>query len=378
MEVKQKIDKLRKDIEYWNHHYYVLNWPVISDYEFDQKLKELEKLEAEYPEYFDSNSPTQHVGSDLTKKFVQVEHKYPMLSLSNTYSEEEVRDFFNRVQRSLSGEPFEIVCELKYDGTSISLIYENGKLTRALTRGDGVKGDDVTNNVRTISSIPQELTGSSYPSYFEIRGEILLPFAEFDRLNKEREETGESSFANPRNAAAGTLKLLNPKTVASRKLDSYLYYLLGEDLPFDGHYENLGAVRQWGFKVSDAIKKCTSIEEVFDFLHYWDKERHHLQVATDGVVLKVNSLKQQLNLGWTAKSPRWAVAYKFQAESAETRLLSIDWSVGRIGTITPVANLEPVLLSGTIVKRASLHNADIIDNMDLHYDDMLYVEKGGE
>lgn len=376
-EIKDKIDRLRKDIDRWNRQYYILNQPSLSDYEFDLKLKELEQLEAENPQYFDPASPTQRVGSDLNNNFVQVEHAYPMLSLSNTYSEEEVRDFYNRTKKALN-EDFDVSCELKYDGTSISLIYENGYLVRALTRGDGVKGDDVTANVKTIKSIPLKLHGSDYPELFEIRGEVLLPWDVFHQLNEERAAMGEAPFANPRNAAAGSLKLLSPKAVASRRLDAYFYYLLGKDLPSDGHYENLEAARKWGFKVSDAIRKCSDPDEVFEFINYWNIERNNLPVATDGVVLKINSARQQRNLGWTAKSPRWAVAYKFQAESAETRLNSIEWSVGRIGTITPVANLDPVVLSGTIVKRASLHNADIIDNMDLHYQDMVYVEKGGE
>ncbi|KAA6302336.1 MAG: DNA ligase [Candidatus Ordinivivax streblomastigis] len=375
--VKQTIDTLRKNIEQWNYQYYVLAQPLISDLEFDLKVKELEKLEAEHPEYFDANSPTQRVGSDLNNNFVPVEHRYPMLSLANTYSEGEVQEFYNRTQKALN-EDFEIVCELKYDGTSISLLYEDGVLTRAITRGDGVRGDDVTTNVRTIKSIPLRLHGTGYPASFEIRGEILLPWTAFNTLNEEREESGEAPFANPRNAAAGSLKTLNAQVVAQRKLDSFLYYLLGEDLPCDTHYNNLQAARQWGFKISDATKKCATLEEVFDFIHYWNTERKNLPVATDGIVLKVNSIKQQLNLGWTAKSPRWAIAYKFQAEQAETRLNSVDFQVGRTGTVTPVANLEPVLLSGTIVKRASLHNADIINALDLHIGDLCLVEKGGE
>lgn len=377
-EIKQQIEELRKNIEDWNYQYYVLNKPAISDFEFDHKLKELEKLETEHPEFFDPNSPTQRVGSDINKNFVQVRHAYPMLSLSNTYSREEIADFLSRADKALHGEKFEIVSELKYDGTSISLIYENGYLARALTRGDGTQGDDVTSNVRTIKSIPLKLHGNNFPEKFEIRGEILMPFDEFNRLNQERKENGETPFANPRNAAAGTLKLLNPKTVASRKLDSYLYYLLGENLPFDGHYENLQEAKKWGFKVSDAIKKCNSLEEVMDFINHWNKERSDLPVATDGIVIKINSARQQRNLGWTSKSPRWAIAYKFQAESAETILNSIEWSVGRTGIITPVANLEPVHLSGTVVKRASLYNEDNIHKIDLHYGDMVYVEKGGE
>ncbi len=375
--VKEKIDFLRTELEKHNYNYYVLSKPEISDFEFDRMMKELQELEANHPEFFDPNSPTQRVGSDINKNFVQVEHQYPMLSLSNTYSEEEVSDFYNRVQKALN-EPFELVCELKYDGTSISLIYEDGALQRAITRGDGTKGDDVTANVRTIYNIPLKLRGNDYPELFEIRGEILMPWDVFDALNKEREEQEEPLFANPRNAASGTLKLQNPSIVASRKLDSYLYYLLGENLPEDGHYENLQKARSWGFKISDATRKCKNLDEVFHFIRYWDAERKNLPVATDGIVLKVNSLRQQKNLGFTSKSPRWAIAYKFQAEKALTRLNSVDFQVGRTGTITPVANLEPVQLSGTLVKRASLHNADIIESLDLHFGDMVYVEKGGE
>jgi len=375
--IKETIESLRKQIEKLNYSYYVLSQPEVSDFEFDRLLKELERLETAHPEFFDPNSPTQRVGSDITKSFAQIEHVYPMLSLSNTYSEEEVRDFYNRTLKSLN-ESFEIVCELKYDGTSISLTYENGILIRAVTRGDGVRGDDVTANVRTIKSIPLKLHGTDYPASFEIRGEVLMPWSVFDDLNKERAESEEPLFANPRNAASGTLKLQNPAIVASRRLDSYLYYLLGENLPCDGHYENLKKAGTWGFKISDAMKKCQTLEEVFDFIKYWDTERRNLPVATDGIVLKVNSARQQLNLGWTAKSPRWAIAYKFQAESAETRLNSVDFQVGRTGAVTPVANLEPVLLSGTVVKRASLHNADIIENFDIHIGDFCYVEKGGE
>jgi len=375
--IKEKIEALRKKIERLNYSYYVLSKPEVSDFEFDHLLKELEQLEAKYPEYFDPNSPTQRVGSDINKSFSQVEHVYPMLSLANTYSEGELRDFYNRTLKSLN-EPFEIVCELKYDGTSISLIYENGILIRAITRGDGVRGDDVTANARTIKSIPLKLHGTDYPAAFEIRGEVLMPWSVFDDLNRERAEAEEPLFANPRNAASGTLKLQNPAIVASRRLDSYLYYLLGENLPCDGHYENLKKAASWGFKISDAIKKCNTLEEIFEFIAYWDKERKNLPVATDGIVLKVNSARQQLNLGWTSKSPRWAIAYKFQAESAETRLISVDFQVGRTGAITPVANLEPVLLSGTIVKRASLHNSDFIENLDIHIGDSCYVEKGGE
>lgn len=377
MSVKEQIEALRKELEQHNYNYYVLSAPVISDQEFDAKMKSLQELEAAHPEFYDANSPTQRVGSDLTKDFVQVTHRYPMLSLGNTYSEEDVRDFYERIARSLN-EPFEIVAELKYDGTSISLTYEKGELTRAVTRGDGTKGDDVTANVRTIRSIPLRLHGSDYPDVVEIRGEILLPWAEFDRLNKEREEQEEPLFANPRNAASGTLKQQNPAIVAARKLDAYLYYILGEDLPSDTHYGNLEAARRWGLKISDAIQVCHSLEDIYAYIHKWDAGRHNLPVATDGIVLKVNSLSQQRYLGFTAKNPRWAIAYKFQAERAETRLNSVSFQVGRTGAVTPVANLEPVLLAGTIVKRASLHNADIIAGLDLHIGDEVYVEKGGE
>lgn len=376
-EIEAKIKSLRDELEQHNYNYYVLSNPTISDREFDEMMKGLEALEKAYPEYADPNSPTQRVGSDLSKEFEQVVHKYPMLSLSNTYSEEEVRDFYERTERLLN-EPFEIIAELKYDGTSISLIYENGRLLRAVTRGDGTRGDDVTANVRTIRSVPLRLRGDDYPEEFEIRGEILLPWAEFDRLNKEREEQEEPLFANPRNAASGTLKQQNPAIVAFRKLDAYFYYLLGEDLPADGHYENLEAARRWGFKIPDVIRKCHSLQDIFDYIAYWDIERKNLPVATDGIVLKVNSLRQQRHLGFTAKSPRWAIAYKFQAERAVTRLNFVSFQVGRTGAVTPVANLEPVLLAGTVVKRASLHNADIIEGLDLHIGDQVFVEKGGE
>lgn len=377
MSVKEQIEALRKELEQHNYKYYVLSAPVISDQEFDAKMRTLQELEAAHPEYYDVNSPTQRVGSDLTKDFVQVTHRYPMLSLGNTYSEEEVRDFYERIARSLN-EPFEIVAELKYDGTSISLTYERGELVRAVTRGDGTKGDDVTANVRTIRSIPLRLQGSDYPDRVEIRGEILLPWAEFDRLNREREEQEEPLFANPRNAASGTLKQQNPAIVAARKLDAYLYYVMGEELPSDTHYGNLEAARRWGLKVSDAIQVCHSLQDIYDYIHQWDEGRHNLPVATDGIVLKVNSLSQQRYLGFTAKNPRWAIAYKFQAERAETRLNSVSFQVGRTGAVTPVANLKPVLLAGTTVKRASLHNADIIAALDLHIGDEVYVEKGGE
>ena len=372
-----RIQALRKELEQHNYNYYVLSAPTISDFEFDQKMRELQELEQAYPAYDDPDSPTHRVGSDLSKEFAKVVHQYPMLSLGNTYSQAEVRDFYEQVSRALN-EPFELVAELKYDGTSISLIYEQGRFVQAVTRGDGVRGDDVTANVKTIRSIPLRLQGSDYPARFEIRGEVLLPWAEFDRLNKEREEQEEPLFANPRNAASGTLKQQNPAIVAARKLDAYLYYLLGEQLPAETHWDNLEAARRWGFKIPQVMKLCHTLQDVFDYIAYWDVERKNLPVATDGIVLKVNSLRQQRNLGFTAKSPRWAIAYKFQAERAETRLNAVSFQVGRTGAITPVANLEPVLLAGTIVKRASLHNADIIEGLDLHLGDQVYVEKGGE
>ncbi len=374
--VKDQIEALRRELEQHNYNYYVLSAPSISDFEFDAKLKELQELEAAHPEFFDSNSPTQRVGSDIASGFEQVAHVYPMLSLGNTYSEAEVQDFYERVRKGLN-EEFELVCELKYDGTSISLTYENGSLVRAVTRGDGDKGDDVTANVKTIRSIPLRLKGN-YPPNFEIRGEILMPWSVFDELNREREAQEEQLFANPRNAASGTLKMQNPAIVASRKLDAYFYYMLGEKLPSDLHSGNLMLARSWGFKISDATKICKTLEEVSAFINQWDVERKNLPVATDGIVLKVNSLTQQKNLGYTAKSPRWAIAYKFQAEKAVTRLNSVSYQVGRTGAVTPVANLDPVQLSGTTVKRASLHNADIIEALDLHIGDMVFVEKGGE
>ena len=377
MTIKERIDQLRTDLHRHNYNYYVLNTPEISDKELDDMMRELQDLEKEHPEYQDENSPTMRVGSDLNKNFTQVTHKYPMLSLGNTYSENEVTDFYDRVKKALN-EDFEICCELKYDGTSISLTYENGKLVRAVTRGDGEKGDDVTDNVKTIRTIPLVLHGNNYPEHFEIRGEILMPWEVFEELNREKEAREEPLFANPRNAASGTLKLQNSAIVASRKLDAYLYYLLGEELPCDGHYENLQTAAGWGFKISEHTKKTHSLEEVFEYIRYWDTERKNLPVATDGIVLKVNSMRQQKSLGFTAKSPRWAIAYKFQAERALTRLNRVTYQVGRTGAITPVANLDPVQLSGTIVKRASLHNADIIEGLDLHIGDMVYVEKGGE
>lgn len=376
MTVKEQIEALRQEIEQHNYYYYVLSQPIISDYEYDMKMKQLQELEEKYPEYFDPLSPTQRVGSDITTSFEQAYHTYPMLSLGNTYTEGEVKDFYERVRKALN-EPFELVCELKYDGVSISITYEHGEIQRAVTRGDGEKGDVVTANIKTIRSIPLRLKGD-YPDKFEIRGEVLMPWAVFEALNKEREEQEEPLFANPRNAAAGTIKLQNSAIVASRKLDAYFYYVLGEQLPFDTHFENLQAARGWGFKISENIKLCRTLDEVWEFIHFWDKERKNLPVPIDGIVLKVNSLEQQRKLGTTAKSPRWAIAYKYQAEKALTKLLSVTFQVGRTGAVTPVANLEPVQLSGTTVKRASLHNADIIESLDLHIGDMVYVEKGGE
>ena len=373
----KRILELREQLHEHNHCYYVLNSPVISDFEFDALLRELQELEALHPEMYDPNSPSLRVGSDITKEFKQVQHKYPMLSLGNTYSKAEVADFFDRVQRALN-EDFEICCELKFDGTSISLTYVDGKLVRAVTRGDGEKGDDVTANVRTIRTVPLVLSGSGYPHEFEMRGEVLMPWGVFERLNEERAAAGEPLFANPRNAASGTLKLQDSSVVAKRSLDAYLYFMLGEELPADGHCENLQAARDWGFRISDTTCKCRTIDEVFAFIDRMDVERKNLPFATDGIVLKVNSLRQQRNLGYTAKSPRWAIAYKFQAERAVTRLNEVTYQVGRTGVVTPVANLDPVQLSGTVVKRASLHNADIIEKFDLHVGDMVYVEKGGE
>ena len=377
MDAKERIDQLRAELHRHNYNYYVLNAPEITDKAFDDLMRELQDLEAAHPEYMDPNSPTQRVGSDLSKNFTQVAHKYPMLSLGNTYSESEVADFYERVRRGLEGEDFEICCELKYDGTSISLTYEDGRLVQAVTRGDGVQGDVVTDNVKTIRTIPLVLHGD-YPRLFEIRGEILMPWESFEALNREREAREEPLFANPRNAASGTLKSQSSAVVAARKLDAYLYYLLGEDLPGDGHYENLQAARAWGFKISEHMQKARTVQDIYDYIHYWDTERKNLPVATDGIVLKVNSLRQQRSLGYTAKSPRWAIAYKFQAERARTRLNEVTYQVGRTGAVTPVANLDPVQLSGTVVRRASLHNADIIEGLDLHLGDMVYVEKGGE
>lgn len=378
MSPKEEILYLRSELNRHNHNYYVNNAPEISDREFDEMMKKLERLEAEHPEFDDPLSPTRRVGSDLSRGFKQVAHIYPMLSLGNTYSIEEVDAWVKRTSTALAGQDVSIVGEMKFDGTGISLIYEHGRLVRAVTRGDGEKGDDVTENVKTIRSIPLQLSGDDWPEMFEIRGEIVMPWKAFERLNADRAFNEEPLFANPRNAAAGTIKLLNPAEVAARGLDAYLYYLLGENLPFDNHYDNMLAARRWGFKVSDAMTLMTSIDRVDAFINKWDAARKELPVATDGLVFKVNSLRQQLNLGFTAKSPRWAIAYKFAAERALTRLRFVSFDVGRLGYITPVANLEPVLLSGTVVKRASLHNEDIMTTLDIHEDDMLYVEKGGE
>ena len=377
MTPQERILQLRSELHEHNRRYYVLNSPTISDYEFDMLLKELQLLEEEHPDMYDATSPTLRVGSDITKEFRQVQHKYPMLSLGNTYSKEEVADFYDRVSRSLN-EEFEICCELKFDGTSISLTYEDGKLVRAVTRGDGEKGDDVTANVKTIRTVPLVLAGEGWPREFEIRGEVLMPWNVFEALNEERARNEEPLFANPRNAASGTLKLQDSSVVAKRRLDAYLYFMLGEQLPAEGHFENLQIAAEWGFKVSSTTCKCATLDEVFAFIDRMDVERKNLPFATDGIVLKVNSLRQQKNLGYTAKSPRWAIAYKFQAEKALTRLNEVTYQVGRTGVVTPVANLDPVQLSGTVVKRASLHNADIIEKLDLHIGDMVYVEKGGE
>ncbi len=378
MDERQRIEQLRKELHEHNYRYYVLNAPVIGDEEFDMLMHELQDLEARHPEMADANSPTQRVGSDISTEFRQVAHRYPMLSLANTYSEEDIRQWYESVSKGLAGEKFEVCCEMKYDGLSISLTYVDGRLEQAVTRGDGVQGDDVTRNVKTIRSIPLILPGQGYPHEFEIRGEILMPWESFERLNAEREKAEEPLFANPRNAASGTLKSLDSKVVAERQLDAYLYYLLGEQLPAEGHYENLQAARSWGFKISEGMKKASTVEEILDYIDYWDHERKNLPVATDGIVLKVNSLRQQRALGFTAKSPRWAIAYKFKAERECTRLLEVTYQVGRTGAVTPVANMEPVQLAGTTVRRATLNNEDFIRNFDLHLGDYVYVEKGGE
>ena len=378
MDDKERILQLRRQLHEHNYRYYVLNRPTIGDMEFDMMMHELQELEARHPELADPNSPTQRVGSDLNKEFRQVEHRYPMLSLANTYNEHDVADWYDAVSRGLEGEPFEVCCEMKYDGLSISLTYRDGRLVQAVTRGDGVRGDDVTDNVRTIRCIPLVLTGEGYPREFEIRGEILMPWSVFEQLNAEREAAEEPLFANPRNAASGTLKSQNSALVAGRRLDAYLYYLLGDELPGDGHYENLEAARRWGFKISEGMRKVSTLAEIYDFINHWDEARKSLPVATDGIVLKVNSLRQQRALGYTAKSPRWAIAYKFKAERERTRLVSVSFQVGRTGAVTPVANMEPVLLAGTTVRRATLNNEDFIRSLDLHEGDYVYVEKGGE
>ena len=370
--------QLRQELHEHNYRYYVLNKPTIGDQEFDFMMHELQELEARHPEMADPNSPTQRVGSDISTEFRQVAHRYPMLSLANTYNEQDVADFYESVSKGLGGEDFEICCEMKYDGLSISLTYADGRLVRGVTRGDGVQGDDVTANVRTIRSIPLVLKPGDWPREFEIRGEILLPWKEFERINAEREAAEEPLFANPRNAASGTLKSLDPKVAAGRKLDAYLYYLLGDGIGGDGHYENLMRARAWGFKISDGMRKVKTLQEIYDFINYWDTERKNLPVATDGIVLKVNSLRQQRALGYTAKSPRWAIAYKFKAERECTRLNEVTYQVGRTGQITPVANMEPVQLAGTTVRRATLNNEDFIRSLDLHEGDYVYVEKGGE
>lgn len=376
-----RIIQLRKELHAHNYNYYVLNHPVISDQEFDFLMKELQQLEAKHPEMADPNSPTQRVGSDLNQEFQQVAHRYPMLSLANTYGQGDVTEWYNSVKKGLNGADFEVCCEMKYDGLSISLTYENGRLVRGVTRGDGVHGDDVTANVKTIRSIPLVLNAAladRYPRSFEIRGEILMPWESFNRLNAEREAAEEPLFANPRNAASGTLKSQKSEVVAQRQLDAYLYYLLGDEIPFDGHFENLQEAALWGFKISQGMKKVKTLDEIFQFINYWDMERKNLPVATDGIVLKVNSLQQQRALGYTAKSPRWAIAYKFKAERACTRLNEVTFQVGRTGAVTPVANMEPVQLAGTTVKRATLNNEDFIKSFDLHIGDYVFVEKGGE
>ena len=378
MSDQERIYELRKELHEHNYRYYVLNQPVIGDQQFDMLMHELQDLEEKHPELYDDNSPTQRVGSDLNQEFRQVAHRYPMLSLSNTYNEGDVAEWYNSVRKGLNDAPFEVCCEMKYDGLSISLTYVDGQLRQAVTRGDGVQGDDVTNNVKTIRSIPLVLPGKGYPKEFEIRGEILMPWQSFERLNHEREAADEPLFANPRNAASGTLKSQKSEVAATRQLDAYLYYLLGEELPADGHYENLMAAASWGFKISQGMKKVSTLQEIYDFITYWDTERKNLPVATDGIVLKVNNLQQQRSLGFTAKSPRWAIAYKFKAERACTRLNEVTYQVGRTGAVTPVANMDPVQLAGTVVKRATLNNEDFIKSFDLHIGDYVYVEKGGE
>ena len=370
--------QLRQELHEHNYRYYVENAPVISDQDFDMMMRELQELEARHPEMHDDNSPSQRVGSDISSEFKQVAHRYPMLSLSNTYNRQEVAEWYESVRKGLHGADFEVCCEMKYDGLSISLTYENGRLVRGVTRGDGVQGDDVTANVRTIRCIPLVLTGEGYPEDFEIRGEILMPWSVFENLNAEREKAEEPLFANPRNAASGTLKSQSSALVASRRLDAYLYYILGAELPSDSHYDNLETARQWGFKISEGMLKAKTLDEIYAFIDKWDTERKNLPVATDGIVLKVNSLAQQRQLGYTAKSPRWAIAYKFKAERERTRLVDVTFQVGRTGAVTPVANMEPVQLAGTVVRRATLNNEDFIRSFDLHIGDYVYVEKGGE
>ncbi|MCK4630417.1 MAG: NAD-dependent DNA ligase LigA, partial [Bacteroidales bacterium] len=376
-EAGERIIRLRKELNRHNHNYYVLSHPEISDFEYDMMLNDLIELEKRFPDFYDENSPTQRIGDDRNQVFVQKEHKYPMLSLGNTYSQDELNDFDTRVKKII-GNDFEYVCELKYDGAAISLLYNEGKLVQAVTRGDGEKGDDVTANIKTIKSIPLVLRGENYPSLFEIRGEIFMSGEGFSKLNAEREKNGNPLFANPRNATAGTLKMLNSSVVAKRPLDCFLYHILGDELPYGSHFENLEKAKSWGFKVSLNMTKCKGINEVFDFIMKWDAERKNLPFDIDGVVLKVNSYRNQKQLGFTAKTPRWAIAYKFKAEQVTTRLFSVDFQVGRTGAITPVANLKPVLLAGTTVKRATLHNDDQIKFLDLHYGDTVFIEKGGD
>ena len=378
MNEKERIMQLRQELHEHNYRYYVENAPVISDQDFDMMMRELQELEARHPEMHDDNSPSQRVGSDISSEFKQVAHRYPMLSLSNTYNRQEVAEWYESVRKGLHGADFEVCCEMKYDGLSISLTYENGRLVRGVTRGDGVQGDDVTANVRTIRCIPLVLTGEGYPEDFEIRGEILMPWSVFENLNAEREKAEETLFANPRNTASGTLKSQSSALVASRRLDAYLYYILGAELPSDSHYDNLETARQWGFKISEGMLKAKTLDEIYAFIDKWDTERKNLPVATDGIVLKVNSLAQQRQLGYTAKSPRWAIAYKFKAERERTRLVDVTFQVGRTGAVTPVANMEPVQLAGTVVRRATLNNEDFIRSFDLHIGDYVYVEKGGE
>ena len=378
MDEKERIIQLRKELHEHNYRYYVENAPAISDQDFDMMMRELQELEARHPEMHEDNSPSQRVGSDISSDFKQVAHRYPMLSLANTYNRQEVADWYESVRKGLHGADFEVCCEMKYDGLSISLTYKNGQLVRGVTRGDGVQGDDVTANVRTIRCIPLVLNGEGYPADFEIRGEILMPWSVFEHLNAEREKAEEPLFANPRNAASGTLKSQSSALVASRKLDAYLYYILGAELPSDSHYDNLETARQWGFKISEGMHKAKTLDEIYAFIDKWDTERKNLPVATDGIVLKVNSIAQQRQLGYTAKSPRWAIAYKFKAERERTRLVDVSFQVGRTGAVTPVANMEPVQLAGTMVKRATLNNEDFIRSFDLHIGDYVYVEKGGE